>query len=297
MARPSVEGQRRARGAQGGAYDVAGCYPGVMSRTTPMATTIPKAAKAHAGRTAAAATPLVIRTSIDLDDALRDDVRRRLARKLGAQAHHVERVSVRFDDLNGPKGGIDTVCRITAALTGHPSIVVEERAAEAALAFRRAADVVGRTLRRALRNAGPAARKARAKRAPARSGAPGRDDEGSLIGRRVGRASANLERALERPEKRRRDVFVDTAQPGTSATDRRAGYGATAARNTKRNTAGMQAALEDSRTTPSRKSTRRSVNRAKAATPKQRTTQLALHDPGPRARRATVSKGRPRGVP
>ncbi len=261
-----------------------------------MATTIPKAAKARAGRTAAAATPLAIRTSLDLDDALRDDVRRRLARKLGAQAHHVERVSVRFEDLNGPKGGVDIVCRIKAVLSRRPSVLAEARAAEAALAFRRAADAVGRALRRALRNAGPAAQKAKpASRAPAQSSAPDRDDDGSLIGRRVGRAAANLERALDRPEKRRRDVFVDTAQPGTSATDRRAGYGATAARNTKRNIAGMQAALEDSRTTPSRKSTRRSSNRAKAATPKQRTTQLALHDPGPRARRAAVQKGRPLG--
>jgi hypothetical protein len=122
-----------------------------------------------------------------------------------------------------------------------------------------------------------------------------RDDAGSLIGGRVGHSAADLEDALARPEKRRRDAFVDTAAPGVSASDRRAGYGATAARNTKRNTAGMSAALEDSRTKPSRKSTRRSANRQKAATPKQRTTQLAVHDPGPRARRSQVDKARPRG--
>ncbi len=239
-------------------------------------------------------TPIAIRTALDLEDALRDDVHRRLARKLGGHADRVARVRVRFEDVNGPKGGIDVACRIEAVVSGQPSIVVEERAVEAALAFRRAADVVGRTVHRALRNAGPAPRtpngKRQGKAAGGAAGVADRDDEGSLIGRRVGRAPANLERALARPEKRRRDVFVDTAAPGTSASDRRAGYGATAARNTKRNTRGMQAALEDSRTTPSRKSTRRSTNRAKAATPKQRTTQLALHDPGPRAARAAVRK-------
>jgi hypothetical protein len=121
------------------------------------------------------------------------------------------------------------------------------------------------------------------------------EGDGSVIGGRVGHAPADLEDALDRPEKRRRDVPVDTAAPGTSADDRRAGYGATAKRNTKRNTAGMQAALEDSRTTPSRKSTRRSTNRAKAATPITRTVQLAVHAPSTRAMRETASKG-PRGV-
>jgi hypothetical protein len=234
---------------------------------------------------------IAVRTTGDLDDALRDDARRRLARKLRAHADRIARVSVRFEDVDGPGGGIDVACRITTALVGRASVVVERQAAEAGLAFRRAADVAGRTVHRALRNAGSAPRN---RATPARDGIADREDEGSLIGRRVGHAAANLERALARPEKRRRDVFVDTAAPGTSASDRRVGYGATAARNTKRNARGMQAALEDSRTTPSRKSTRRSSNRAKAATPKQRTTQLALHDPGPRAKRAAVRKGAPK---
>jgi hypothetical protein len=270
-----------------------------MARWTPFATTLPKTEKARAGRTGVTATPVAVRTSMELDDALLDDVRRRLARKVGKFAEHLERLSVRFQDANGPKGGIDVICRIKASLSALPSIVVEERAADAALAFRRAADVVGRTLRRTLDRVGfSAARPAKPTRAgkgAAKRAALMRDDDGSLIDGRVGHSPADLEDALERPEKRRRDVFVDTSQPGVSATDRTAGYGATAARNTKRNTSGMQAALEDSRTTPSRKSTRRSVNRIKAATPKQRTTQLAVHDPGPRAMREKAHKGRPRG--
>jgi hypothetical protein len=68
--------------------------------------------------------------------------------------------------------------------------------------------------------------------------------------------------ALERP---RRDSPVDTALPGVSATDRRAGGGSTAARNDSAAAARKAAyALEDSAgDRPSRKSTRRSRNRQK----------------------------------
>lgn len=58
-----------------------------------------------------------------------------------------------------------------------------------------------------------------------------------------------------------------------------------------RNTAGMTVALEESRAAPSRKSTRRSTNRIKAATPKQRTTQLAAHAPTAAATRARARQG------
>jgi hypothetical protein len=272
-----------------------------MARWTPFAGTIPKPEKAHAGRTGVTTTPVAIRSRIALDDAVRDDVRPRLARKVGKFALHLERLSVRFEDVNGPKGGVDVTCRVKAVLSSRPSVVVEERAADPALALRRAAEALGRALQRSLGRLGfsaPRDRKRAAGAALAGAAEPRamRDDDGSLIGRRVGRAASNLEQALARPEKRRRDVFVDTAAPGVSASDRRAGYGATAARNTKRNTAGMQAALEDSRTTPSRKSTRGSANRAKSATPLERTAQLAAHDPGVAAKRARARKGRPRGA-
>ena len=258
---------------------------------------VPKAAKARAGRTDVGATPVTVRSRIPLDRATSDDARLRLARKVGELAPHLERLSVRFEDVNGPRGGIGIVCRITAVLSALPSVVVEARAADPGLALRRAADALARTLRRTLaraERATPRRRSVRADRATtmaaATDGAGTRDDEGSLIGARVGHGRVNLERALDRPEKRRRDAFVDTSLPGVSASDRKAGYGATAARNTKRNTAGMQAALEDSRTTPSRKSTRRASNRMKAATSIARTAQLAARTPRARAARAHARK-------
>ncbi len=108
-----------------------------------------------------------------------------------------------------------------------------------------------------------AAAKHKAAAAPPQRGVPP-SRSGSLIGRRVGQGRDQLEAALDRPEKRRRDEPIDTSRPGVSASDRRAGGGSTARRNSKRNSAGATAALEDSaRDRPSRKSTRKSAGRSK----------------------------------
>jgi hypothetical protein len=67
----------------------------------------------------------------------------------------------------------------------------------------------------------------------------------------------------KKPRRPRRDVPVDTSKPGTSATDRKAGGGSTAARNRSVHAARKGGvALEDSRTKPSRKSTRRGKGHA-----------------------------------
>jgi hypothetical protein len=269
-----------------------------MTRRNRLTTTERKNQKPRQPRAGAWNPPLALRSRVELSESDRDEVRTRLGRKLQSFAAHIDRITVRFEDDNGPRGGVDAVCRIKVGLRALPSVVVEERATDVLVAMGQAAEVAGRAVRRTLRRAGrsqPHARRGRSAGAAAARGsnrASARaDDDGSLIGGRVGRGQANLERALARPEKRRRDVYVDTAAPGVSATDRRVGYGATAARNTKRNTAGMAAALEDSRTTPSRKSTRKSKNRAKAATQLERKAQLKLLRPTARATRASVRRG------
>lgn len=111
-------------------------------------------------------------------------------------------------------------------------------------------------------------------------------DAGSEVGRRVGRSMGNIKRAQARPEKKRRDKPVDTSKPGVAADDKRVGGSHTARRNTKLNMAGMTATLEDSRTTPSRKSTRRSANRQK---PNQLTKRAQRRVTSPKAR-ATRSR-------
>jgi hypothetical protein len=92
---------------------------------------------------------------------------------------------------------------------------------------------VRRSLERgAARSSRPERRRTAARVAPRESRRPSPPEDGSLIGRRVGRSAERLRSVAERPEKLRRDVWVDTAQPGTSASDRKVGAGSTAQRNT-----------------------------------------------------------------
>lgn len=210
---------------------------------------------------------------MELESGFEDRIRSQLARTLGRSAPLVERATVRFEDVNGPRGGVDTVCRIKLVMSGRPSVQVEQTAVNPAKAFALAVPIVVRALDRARRKhglrAGPIERDGRQQ---ARRGAVAVMG-GSIIGRRVGRGSTAQARALARPEKHRRDAYVDTSLPGTSASDRRAGGPTTARRNAMAHPRRATATLEDSRTRPSRKSTRRGANRGK---PSQRKERAAL---------------------
>jgi hypothetical protein len=253
--------------------------------------------KVRLGATNSAETPVEISAGEGrVDDDLREHVTARLGRQLGRRANSVERCRIQFLDVNGPRGGRDKVCRVTIVLSGLKDVFVEQRAETERAAFDRAAKRAARVVTRRLdRPSAGAARRDVAKPTPAERVSQsdrsevGPAGDGSLIGRRVGRSAENLARALDRPEKRRRDVPVDTAQPGVSASDRKAGGPSTARRNTKANRAGMIATLEDSASgQPSRKSTRRSANRSKQGTAFA-TRQLA------RIRNPKTRAGRPPG--
>lgn len=245
-----------------------------MNRAHQFPASLPRSAKRHAGRTNAASTPLHIRADgVVADESLAQHVRDRAAREFGKLSYHVERVTVRLLDVNGPRGGKDVECRVKIVLSGAPSVVVAKRAAEARAAFDAAVAAAERALRRAVRGRG-SRQKTRGKSRATKGRSVGRTPayapppDGSLIDRRVGRSAEQLQRALDRPEKRRRDVPVDTAQPGRSATDRRAGYGSTARRNSKLRAPHAAVLLEDSaQDRPSRKSTRRSSGRSRPDNP------------------------------
>lgn len=80
-----------------------------------------------AGNVPAAETPAYIR-SVDsvLSSEDRQYLRLKLGQKLRKFAPAVERSSVRVEDVNGPRGGVDKRCRIKVVLHGLPSVVVEE---------------------------------------------------------------------------------------------------------------------------------------------------------------------------
>lgn len=77
-------------------------------------------------------------------------IRRKLAVKLKKFSSSIERVSVRLEDVNGPRGGVDQMCRIKVVLSRLPSIVVEQRHAMLRAAIDRALLSAERAVRRGL---------------------------------------------------------------------------------------------------------------------------------------------------
>lgn len=117
----------------------------------PLPAAISHSAKRHAGRTGPSATPLNLRThGVPVDGDLEEHVRDRVGRKIGKFALHVQRVTVRFEDINGPKGGVDVECKIKVVLIGAPTVMAAERAPEARAAFDAADAAAQRALKHAL---------------------------------------------------------------------------------------------------------------------------------------------------
>jgi ribosome-associated translation inhibitor RaiA len=265
-----------------------GAFPAFGRIMSTLAANSRKDLKSRLGRTDTSDTPLAIRSKLGLEDAFRDHVRARLGRGLDPFATRIERGTVRFEDVNGPRGGVDTLCRIKIVVAGEgESVLVEQVGEDAANAFALAVPRVIRAVRRTIDKRGGKAPRAtlRGESAPAPRGRQSEAVE-TIVGRTVGRGDANMQEALDRPEKRRGDALVDTAAEGTTATDRRAGGAHTARRNTKGSDEGMTATLEDSLGKPSRKSTRRSANRQKSATQLERRAAAKVSSPQARAARA-----------
>ncbi|HEY0970269.1 MAG TPA: CBS domain-containing protein [Gemmatimonadales bacterium] len=117
----------------------------------PLAKRVPRPDKRVAGRTGASETPANIRvTGVSLDQDERAYIRQRLGDRLGKYAESIERVTVRVEDVNGPRGGVDQACRIKVVLSGLPSVVFEHKAATLKPAVTGALTGVERAVRRAV---------------------------------------------------------------------------------------------------------------------------------------------------
>ena len=79
--------------------------------------------------------PLAISSKRTIGSGFQELMQQRLAAALRGIGSRVERVAVRFEDLNGPKGGVDTACRIRLSVSGQPVLVVEGRAEDERRAF------------------------------------------------------------------------------------------------------------------------------------------------------------------
>ena len=108
-----------------------------------MPDTVPRPDKRVAGRTPTRMTPVTVRAhGVDVEEHHREYMRERLGHKLGKFAPSIERIFVRIEDLNGPKGGVDHECRIQVTLSGMGLVVVRERHPEAIPAFDLAASAI-----------------------------------------------------------------------------------------------------------------------------------------------------------
>lgn len=96
--------------------------------------------------------------NVALDEKLRDHVERRLAFALGRFDGRIGKVSVRLADLNGPRGGVDTRCQLTARLAPSGRMMVEAIEDEPFAAVSAAAERLGRAVRRELDRRGHSAR-------------------------------------------------------------------------------------------------------------------------------------------
>jgi len=124
---------------------------GRSTKRAAFAATVARPDRRVAGRTWAPGTPLAVRTSgLAVEPELRRRIHRRLGERLGKFAGHIERLSVRFEDVNGPRGGVDVACRIKAVVGGLPSPVVTELAKSPGQAFDRAGQRFERVVRRAI---------------------------------------------------------------------------------------------------------------------------------------------------
>ena len=81
----------------------------------------------------------VITQKVLLADWLRELLERRIQRALGRFTHKINEAIVTFEDLNGPRGGMDIQCRLRLLLHPRGEINVSAVDATAYLALRDAA--------------------------------------------------------------------------------------------------------------------------------------------------------------
>ena len=88
--------------------------------------------------------------NFSLTDALRSHVKRRLDSALSTRDEHIQRVTVRLSDINGPRGGEDKRCHIQVVLPQLPEVIIEDTDEDMYTAIDRAADRAARTVGRRL---------------------------------------------------------------------------------------------------------------------------------------------------
>lgn len=87
---------------------------------------------------------------ITLTDTLRTHVERRARFAMGRLSDRVRNVTVRLEDINGPRGGVDKVAKVTVRLEHGKQLTAEAADASFATAVDRALERAGHALGKVL---------------------------------------------------------------------------------------------------------------------------------------------------
>ena len=85
-----------------------------------------------------------------LDDAMRKVAERRLLFALSRFDSRILKVELMVADENGPRGGVDKVCRVRVSLKRASDVVIRDRDANLVSCLSRVADRVGRAVARSI---------------------------------------------------------------------------------------------------------------------------------------------------
>lgn len=85
-----------------------------------------------------------------LTESLREYIERRIRFTLSWAHHGLQKVVLRLDDINGPKGGADKSCRVQIPVAKGKPVVIEEIQSDLYVAIDLALERAGRSLSRKL---------------------------------------------------------------------------------------------------------------------------------------------------
>jgi putative sigma-54 modulation protein len=88
--------------------------------------------------------------SFPLTESLRKHIEHRVRSSLSWAQQGLRNVSLRLDDLNGPKGGVDKSCRIEIPISGGTPVVIHEVQSDLYVAIDRAMNRAGHAVSRKL---------------------------------------------------------------------------------------------------------------------------------------------------
>ncbi|MFM7203764.1 MAG: HPF/RaiA family ribosome-associated protein [Myxococcota bacterium] len=87
---------------------------------------------------------------VELTGALRSHIERRVLFALGRFQSRIFRVTVRLQDVNGPRGGVDKGCRLSVELVGGGSQHIDELSSDLYIAVDGALERTARVVEREL---------------------------------------------------------------------------------------------------------------------------------------------------